>query len=219
MEQSRPSLGEEMNKLLASMDPQGLLNMAETEEMTEENTENTGVDQTKRGDAHAAAHEVSLTDNGSDSGSSVGSAREKHGNRSETMEVSSPNFRIVDIEPRPDTGTQQFPAPPPPGREAASNPDPALIPVPATTANTMNSAPPVTMESAAPVFAIPSSPRIQGTQPKGIETITGKNIFFETDKWRIPVPDSELGKKFCSKCENQHNILKLFEHAKYRTRI
>jgi hypothetical protein len=44
MEQSRPSLGEEMNKLLASMDPQGLLNMAETEEKTEENTENTGVD-------------------------------------------------------------------------------------------------------------------------------------------------------------------------------
>ncbi len=96
MEQPRPSLGEEMNKLLASMDPQGLLNMADTEENTT-NTTNTRVDLTKSGDAHAAAHDVSLSDNGSESGSSAGSTREKHGNRSETMEVSSPNFRIVDI--------------------------------------------------------------------------------------------------------------------------
>jgi hypothetical protein len=192
MEQPRPSLGEEMNKLLASMDPQGLLNMTETEERMEENTENTGVDPTKSGDAHAAAHEVSLTDNGSESGSSAGSTREKHGNRSETMEVSSPNFRIVDIEPKPGTGTQQFPAPPPPGREAASNPDPAQIPVPPTTTDTMNSAPPITMESATPVFAIPSSPRIQGTKSKGIETITGKNIFSKltSGEFRFPTPNS-----------------------------
>jgi hypothetical protein len=189
MEQSRPSLGEEMNKLLASMDPQGLLNMAETEENTE-NTTNTGVDPTKSGDAHAAAHDVSLTDNGSDSGSSAGSTREKHGNRSETMEVSSPNFRIVDIELRP--GTQQLPGPPPPGPDAATNPDPALVPVPTATANTTNFVSPVTMETTAPVFAIPSTPRIQGMQSKGIETITGKNIFSKqtSGEFRYPIPNS-----------------------------
>jgi hypothetical protein len=191
MEQSRPSLGEEMNKLLASMDPQGLLNMTETEEKMEENMENTGVDPTKSGDAHAAAHEVSLTDNGSESGSSAGSTRDKHGNRSETMEVSSPNFRIVDIELRPGTGTQQLTAPSPPGPDATTNPDPAR-PVPTTTANTTNMAPPATMEMAAPVFAVPSAPSIQGAQPKGIETITGKNIFSKlpSGEFWYPNPNS-----------------------------
>jgi hypothetical protein len=59
----RPSLGEEMSKLLASMDPQGLLNVVEQEESHIQS----GVDPSKAGDAHAEAHEVSLTDGGSKS--------------------------------------------------------------------------------------------------------------------------------------------------------
>ncbi len=163
MEQPRPSLGEEMNKLLASMDPQGLLNMADTEE----NTANTGVDLTKSGDAHAAAHDVSLTDNGSESGSSAGSTRGKPGNRSETMEVSSPNFRIVDIELRP--GTQQLPV-------LTAKPGPL---------------PSTSMETAGPIFAIPSTPRTQETQSKDSETITGKNIFSKptVGEFRYPAPN------------------------------
>ncbi len=58
MEQSRPSLGEEMSKLLASMDPQGFLN----EPDQDDSQLNGGIDQTKIGDAHAAAHKVSLMD-------------------------------------------------------------------------------------------------------------------------------------------------------------
>jgi hypothetical protein len=66
MEQMRPSLGEEMNKLLVSMDPQGLLNMADRDETA---MVSGVVDPTKSGDAHARAHDISLTDNGSKSGS------------------------------------------------------------------------------------------------------------------------------------------------------
>ncbi len=180
-------LGEEMNKLLASMDPQGLLNMADAEE----NTTSTGVDPTKSGDAHAAPHDVSLTDNGSESGSSAGSTREKSGNRSETMEVGSPRFRIVDIELRP--GTQQFQVLPPPGPDAATDPAPA--PVLALTANSMT-LPSPSMETTAPVFAIPSIPASQEKQSKGIETITGKNIFSKptVGEYRYPIPNP--AKKF-----------------------
>ena len=158
----------------------------------EENTENTGVDPTKSGDAHAAAHEVSLTDNGNESGSDAGSTREEQGNRSETMEVSPPNFRIVDIEPRPVTLTQQSLAPPPPGREAEPIPVPDRTQDPPPSANNMNSAPPATTVTSAPIFAIPSTPRIQGTQPKGTETITGKNIFSKmaNSEFRYPAPNS-----------------------------
>ncbi len=94
-----------MHKLLESMDPQGLLNMAETEDATA----SAGVDPTMGGDAHADTHNVSLTDNGSESSSSACSTREKTGNQSETMEIGSPKFRIVDIEPRPSAApTQQI---------------------------------------------------------------------------------------------------------------
>jgi hypothetical protein len=44
-----PSLGEAMSKLLESMDPQGLLNMADQEDSTGD----IGIDNTKSGDAHA----------------------------------------------------------------------------------------------------------------------------------------------------------------------
>jgi len=54
----RPSLGEEMTKLLASMDPQGLLNVADQEE----SHSHAGVDPSKAGDVHAEAHEISLTE-------------------------------------------------------------------------------------------------------------------------------------------------------------
>ncbi len=111
-EQLRPSLREEMSKLLERMDPQGLLNVGEQEEPTHPD----GVDHTKSGDVHAAEHDVSLTDNGSDHGSDAGSGSRKDGSRpdgsghdgsgdnrpgkdSEEMEVSSPNFRIFDILP------------------------------------------------------------------------------------------------------------------------
>jgi hypothetical protein len=52
-----PSLGEAMSKLLKSMDPQGLLNMADQEDGAGDN----GHDITKSGDAHAGAHAVSLS--------------------------------------------------------------------------------------------------------------------------------------------------------------
>jgi hypothetical protein len=64
-EQPPPSLREEMSRLLESMDPQGLLNMGDREETTHPE----GVDHTKSGDAHAAEHDISFTDNGSDAGS------------------------------------------------------------------------------------------------------------------------------------------------------
>ncbi|MFO0005164.1 MAG: hypothetical protein ACK559_28945 [bacterium] len=48
------------------------------------------------------------------------------------------------------------------------------------------------METAAPVFAVPSTPRNQGTQSKGTETITGKNIFSKltSGEFRFPTPNS-----------------------------
>jgi hypothetical protein len=76
------------------MDPQGLLNEADQEE----SHTHSGVDPSKAGDAHAAAHEVSLTDGGSDSGSE----KDEPGREPEKMDTNPPNFRIVDIESRPD---------------------------------------------------------------------------------------------------------------------
>jgi hypothetical protein len=119
-----------MNKLLESMDPQGVLNMADTDETTMI----TGVDPTKSGDAHATAHDVSLTDNSSNSRSGSGSTCEESGNRSENMEVSSPSFRIVDIEPRP--SAQQIQVPLHGHADAVGmNPVPGLIPATTTAAD------------------------------------------------------------------------------------
>jgi hypothetical protein len=60
-----PSHGEAMSKLLKSMDPQGLLNMADQEDGAGDN----GNDITKSGDAHAGAHAVSLShDDSSEAG-------------------------------------------------------------------------------------------------------------------------------------------------------
>ncbi len=107
-EQPPPSLREEMSRLLESMDPQGLLNMGDREETTHPE----GVDHTKSGDVHAAEHDISFTDNGSDAGSGSGqdgskldgsghdgSGENRIGKDSEEMEISAPNFRIVDILP------------------------------------------------------------------------------------------------------------------------
>ncbi len=90
------------------MDPQGLLNMGEREETTHPE----GVDHMKSGDAHAAEHDISLTDNGSDAESGSGQDGSKPdgsdhdgsgGNRigkdSEAMDTSAPSFWIVDILP------------------------------------------------------------------------------------------------------------------------
>ncbi len=88
----RPYLGEEMTKLLASMEPQGLLNVADQEE----SHNHAGVDPSKAGDVHAEAHEISLTDGGSESGS--GSGKDETGEEQVKMDTNPPNFRIVDIE-------------------------------------------------------------------------------------------------------------------------
>ncbi len=87
-----PSLGEEMTKLLASMDPQGLLNVADQEE----SHSHAGVDPSKAGDVHAEAHEISLTDGGSESGS--GSGKDETGEEQVKMDTNPPNSCIVDIE-------------------------------------------------------------------------------------------------------------------------
>ena len=107
-EQPPPSLREEMNRLLESMDPQGLLNIGDRDETTHHE----GVDLTKGGDAHADEHDISLTDNGSDAESGSGqdgskpdgsdhdgTGESRTGKESEAMDTSAPNFRIVDILP------------------------------------------------------------------------------------------------------------------------
>jgi hypothetical protein len=206
-EQSRPSLGEEMNKLLESMDPQGLLNMAETEEATG----SAGVDPTKGGDAHADAHDVSLTDNGSESGSSAGSSKEKTGNQSETMEVGSPKFRIVDIEPRPSAAQVPQFQPSSATESAAMNPVP--VPVPDPTVSSSNSQPTL-MASTATVFAVPLTPVSQENPFQNAGTITGKNIFsnpaLNEYRYQIPnllkKPDPNLRNRTSS--ENPPNIQK-----------
>jgi hypothetical protein len=184
-EQLRPSLGEEMSKLLASMDPQGLLNEADQDD----SHIHTGVDPSKTGDGHTAAHEVSLTDNGSESGSGSGTEKDGSGRESEKMETNTPNFRIVDIESRPDLQpiqTMQY------GTDTAADagageqrgaalPAAAPNPVPDQSSDTEmavtegNS----TVKTAAPVFAVPAIPpnTAGGGNDKQALPIAGKNIF------------------------------------------
>jgi hypothetical protein len=169
-EQSRPSLGEEMHKLLESMDPQGLLNMAETEDATA----SAGVDPTMGGDAHADTHNVSLTDNGSESGSSAGSTREKTENQSETMEIGSTKFRIVDIEPRPSAAPTQQIQSSTTNESAARTPGPGPVPSPGASSSETQ---PTPMEPPAAVFAAPLPPTSHGNPFQNAGIITGKNIF------------------------------------------
>jgi hypothetical protein len=184
-EQPRPSLGEEMSKLLASMDPQGLLNEADQED----SQTHTGVDPSKTGDAHAAAHEVSLTDSGSESGSGSGTEQDDSGREPEKMDTNPPNFRIVDIESRPDLQpiqTTQYAA------DAAADagagvqrgtemPAAASTPVPDQHSDTEMA---TTEEdgkgrTAAPVFAVPAIPPniAGGSNDKQAPLVAGKNIF------------------------------------------
>ncbi len=90
-----PSRGEAMSKILADMDPQGLLNEADQEDGPTDD----GADPNKRGDEHAGQHEVSLSHSGSNSDSGTGAEREEPDGGNNRMEVEPPNFRIVDIEP------------------------------------------------------------------------------------------------------------------------
>ncbi len=180
-EQPPPSLREEMSRLLESMDPQGLLNMGDREETT--NTK--GVDLTKSGDVHAAKHDISFTDNGSDAGSEFrrdgsrpdgsgqdGSGENQTGKDSEGMEISTPNFRIVDILP-PSTLMMIQPLQP---AGAGTDPNPVRIQGDGTG----------TDESAAPaekpvspvthIFAIPSKVACNKNHPPQ-NLVQGKNIF------------------------------------------
>ena len=120
-----PSLGEAMSKILADMDPQGLLNEADQEDGPTDD----GVDPNKRGDEHAGQHEVSLSHSGSNSDSGTGAEREEPDGGNNRMEVEPPNFRIVDIEPpRMQTEDPQNPALSTPNLSSSSAPAPAAGP-------------------------------------------------------------------------------------------
>jgi hypothetical protein len=100
-ETMQSSLGEVMSKLLESMDPQGLLNMADTEEAATDTAADNGNDITTGGNAHAGAHNVSPShadSNESGTGSTHGDESAEPGEDNNKMEVEPPGFRIVDIE-------------------------------------------------------------------------------------------------------------------------
>jgi hypothetical protein len=176
-----------MSKLLASIDPQGLLNEADQEE----SHTHTGVDPSKTGDAHAAAHEVSLTDNGSESGSGCDTEKDESGRESEKMDTNPPNFRIVDIESRPDLQpirTMQY------GADAATDAGageqrgsamPAAAPNPNPVPDQHSDTEMAVTEydgkgkTAAPVFAVLAIPpnTAGGGNDKQAPMIAGKNIF------------------------------------------
>jgi hypothetical protein len=167
------------------MDPQRLLNMAETEEATA----SAGVDPTLGGDAHANTHNVSLTDNGSESGSSAGSTREKTGNQSETMEIGSPKFRIVDIEPRPSAAPTQQIQSSTMNESAERNPGPGPGPSPDASSSETQ---PTPMEPPAAVFAAPLPPTSHGNPFQNAGIITGKNIFSDLNPNLMKKPDPNL---------------------------
>ncbi len=182
----RPSLGEEMSKLLASMDPQGLLNVADQEE----SHSHTGVDPSKAGDVHAEAHEVSLSDGGSESRS--GSKKDETGGEQVKMDTNPPNFRIVDIEARP--GFQPFqmmqqgavdPADAGAGEneaaavQAAAPPIPDPVPDQHADIRMASTDDDGKGRTAGPSFAIPAVPvgSAGGGNEKLAPLVMGKNIF------------------------------------------
>ena len=185
-ELSRPSLGEEMSKLLASMDPQGLLNVADQEE----SHSHAGVDPSKAGDAHAESHEVSLTDGGSDSGS--GSEKDETGREQEKMDTNPLNFRILDMEARPDLQPIQVmqqgeadPADVGAGEKEAAVVQAAAAPIPIPVPDQHADIRMSTTEdkgkgrTAGPSFAIPAVPvgTAGGGNEKHAPLVMGKNIF------------------------------------------
>ena len=100
-----PSLGEAMSNLLKSMDPQGLLNMADQEDEAGDH------DATKGGDVHAGTHAVSLSHEGSSeagSGSKSSEETADPGEDQNKMDVETPRFRIVDIEAPAASATTTF---------------------------------------------------------------------------------------------------------------
>jgi hypothetical protein len=95
------SLGEVMSKLLESMDPQGLLNMADTEDAATDTAAHNGNNITTGGDAHAGAHNISPShadSSESGTGSMHGDESAEPGEDNNKMEVEPPGFRIVDVE-------------------------------------------------------------------------------------------------------------------------
>jgi hypothetical protein len=96
------SLREVMIKLLESMDPQGLLNMADTEEAATDTTADNGNDITTYGRrCHAGAHTVSPShadSSESGTGSMHGDESAEPGEDNNKMEVEPPGFRVVDVE-------------------------------------------------------------------------------------------------------------------------
>jgi hypothetical protein len=185
-EQLPPSLREEMSKLLESMDPQGLLNIGDQEETTHPD----GVDHTKSGDVHTAEHDVSLADNGSDHGSDAGSGSRQDGSRpdgsghdgsgdnrigkdSEEMEVSPPNFRIVDI--LPPTSLMMIQPLQPVGVATDPNPAPTQLAGTGTDGTAAAAEKPASPEKH--IFAIPSNVAGYKNYHTLLTPVQGKNIF------------------------------------------
>ncbi len=169
----------------------------------EEATTSARVDPTMGGDAHADAHNVSLTDNGCESGSSAGSTQEKTGNQSETMEIGSAKFRIVNIEPQLQLSSTT--------ESGVMNPGP--VPAPDPTGSSSNIQPTL-MALPAAVFAVPLTPASQENPFQNAGTVTGKNIFSNPtlNEFRYPnpnllkKPDANLRKRTSS--ENPTNSQK-----------
>ncbi len=164
------------------MDPQGLLNIGEREESTHPE----GVDLTKSGDVHAAEHDISLTNNGSDAGSGSrqdgsrpdgsgydGPDENRIGKESEEMEISPPNFRIVDI--LPPTSLMMIQPLQPVGGGMDPNPAPAQLAGTGTDGSAAAAEKPTSLEKH--IFAIPSNVAGNKNQPTPTTLVQGKNIF------------------------------------------
>jgi hypothetical protein len=164
------------------MDPQGLLNMGDREETSHPE----GVDHTKSGDAHAAEHDISLTDNGSDAGSGSGqdgskpdgsghddSGENRIGKDSESMDTTVPNFRIVDILPPASLMTIQPLQPV--GAGTDPNPLQTMNAVTGTDGSDPAAVTPASMEKH--IFAIPSNVCGIKNQPTKSNPVQGKIIF------------------------------------------
>jgi hypothetical protein len=188
-ELSHSPIGEEMNKLIESMDPQGLLNMGDQDE----GQQTSGVDLTRGGDAHAAEHEVSLTDNGSECGGEARSGSGPGGSEhngsetgSENMEVCSPGFRIVDIQPRVNPQSLQSLQPLQSTPTAPSGVTSDLDPNLSSRTDGSATAPVKAASPETPVFAIPSKAAGDNSTNMPKPTIMGRNIFESSSSGNNP---------------------------------
>jgi hypothetical protein len=117
------------------------------------------------------------------------------------MEVSSPSFRIVDIEPRP--SAQQIQVLLHGHADAVGlNPVPGLILATTTAADGTSAS--TALDTTAPVFAVPLTPACYEKQATVGKTITGKNIFSKPHVNEIPPPN--LSKNTDQNVRNFHTI-------------